>query len=249
VSSPLAPLADESSSVNMPIDDMDNFVPNSPPSPTPPPSSDGSSPPSSEDDSADESSDLIQQLRNQILQLERDLADSQKELANSQKELAKTKKELIMTKNRRTERCIDELNVTPHSSNTVPPTRSMWQQWQDRANIITGALNSRSTNTPNKFSCVYSHGDGECRWKDRQNSLLCYVRHLLTHHNENIRDNPNFDLLPLRSCSAPVAEPVAFKSRNPAAVVPPHMQLPPPPPGFVSGPDRRRSLRLALRNA
>ena len=62
---PLALLADESSSANMPINDMDNVVATSPPSPTPPPSSDGLSPSSSEDDSADENSAsdcLIQQL-------------------------------------------------------------------------------------------------------------------------------------------------------------------------------------------
>jgi len=37
----------------MPLDDMDNVVPTSPPSPTPTPSSDGLLPPSSEDDSTD----------------------------------------------------------------------------------------------------------------------------------------------------------------------------------------------------
>jgi len=110
--------------------------------------------------------------------------------------------------------------TTPHSSNTIPPTRRMWQQWQDRGNIIIGASNSHNiVNTPNKYSCVYSQGKGVCRRRDRQNSLLCYVQHLLTHHNVNIREDPNFDLLHVRSSSVPAAAPVSFKSRNPLAVV------------------------------
>ena len=63
----------------------------------------------------------------------------------------------------------------PRQNNTV--TKSPFQTWQARANIVTGAANSRQTGTANVYDCAYSL-DGSCDWINRRNSLLAYIRHL-----------------------------------------------------------------------
>jgi len=120
--------------------------------------------------------------------------------------------------------------------------------------MITGASNSRQTNTPYKYSCAFSVGS-DCSWTGKKTTLLGYIQHLLRKHNVDVRSVPGFDVLPIRcSAAASPSPPAASPSppvrrrRNPIPVIPPHMRLPPPPPNYVSGGSIRRSLRLAFRD-
>ena len=109
----------------------------------------------------------------------------------------------------------------PHHDVASTSDSSSLSQWVFRPNLVTGANHERQTKTPHKYNCAV-HG---CSYNNKWVTLLSYMLHLRRNHGKDMRDQPDFSLLPVRS-GLPLPAPKPRRSRSAVPSIPPHMRLP-----------------------
>ena len=71
------------------------------------------------------------------------------------------------------------------------------REWHQRANSIIGAEHSRVAPSY-VYKCAHARNGG-CNWRNKRVTLQAYVLHLQRKHRQKISNNPDVDLLPVRS--------------------------------------------------